>query len=176
MAFKSRRSESKDSDLLLTPQQWDERARNLVLNRLTRGPRTKKQLAQMLALKEVPHDIATAILDRFEEVHLIDDAAFARAFASDRRASRGLSKSALKRELNQAGVAAELIDEALDPIQMEDEVLLAINLVRKRWRSVAALTREARHRRIAGYLGRRGFGGSIISAAIFAVEQESASA
>jgi regulatory protein len=176
MAFKGRRSESKNSDLSLTPQQWDERARNLVLNRLTRGPRTKKQLAQMLALKEVPEDISLSILDRFEEVHLIDDAAYARAFASDRRASRGLSKSALKRELNQAGVAAEFIDEALEPIQLEDEVLLAINLVRKRWRSVSSLPRDARQRRLAGYLGRRGFGGSIISAAISAVEQESASA
>ena len=173
MAFKSRRSGSKEPDLSLTPEQWEERARNLVLNRLTRSPRTKHQLAQMLQQKEVPTEIAQAILDRFEEVHLIDDASFARAFAHDRRLSRGLSKSALKRELNQAGVAAQLIEDALEPIEPDDELELAITLVRKRWNSVASLPWESRQRRLAGFLGRRGFGGSIIGSAISTVERES---
>ena len=174
MEFKSRRSGPKEPDLSLTPQQWEERARNLVLNRLSLSPRTKHQLAQMLAKKEVPEEIAVAILDRFEEVHLIDDAAFARVFAHDRRLSRGLAKPALKRELSQAGVAVEYIEAALEPIQSEDEIELAITLVRKRWRSVSELPREARQRRLMGFLGRRGFGGSTISTAISVVERESA--
>lgn len=127
----------------------------------------------MLAQKDVPQDIASAILDRFEEVHLIDDAAFAKAFAHDRRLSRGLSKAALKRELNQAGVAIELIEDALEPIQPEDELELATNLVRKRWNSVANLPWDTRQRRLAGFLGRRGFAGSTISSSISTVERES---
>lgn len=155
-----------------TPEQWDERARTALLNQLTRGPRTKKQLGQMLAKKFIPQEIASALLDRFEEVQLIDDAAYARAFAHDRRLSRGLSKQALKRELGNAGVAPEIIDETLDPIDNEADTELAIELVRKRWPSVSGLERDARYRRLSGYLGRRGFSGSAVAQAISTVERE----
>ena len=59
------------------------------------------------------------MLDRFEEVGLIDDAAFARAWVESRHYSRGLAGRALSAELKQRGVAADeiraAIDERLDP-------------------------------------------------------------
>jgi len=169
MGFNRKRSESKDSDLSLTPQEWDEKARGWLLGRLTRGPRTKLQLARMLSEKGVPDEIAQPLLDRFEDVGLIDDAAFARAFARDRRQSRGLSKSALRRELTQAGVDQELVTDALEEYSSEDDLELAIRLVEKRWQGLARLESDARYRRLSGYLGRRGFSGSTIGAAIRAV-------
>jgi len=169
MGFNRKRSESKDSDLSLTPQEWDEKARGWLLGRLTRGPRTKLQLARMLSEKGVPDEIAQPLLDRFEDVGLIDDAAFARAFARDRRQSRGLSKSALRRELTQAGVDLELVTDALEEYSSEDDLELAIRLVEKRWQGLARLESDARYRRLSGYLGRRGFSGSTIGAAIRAV-------
>ena len=173
MAFQRKRSGSDDSDLSRTPEEWDERARGLLLARLTRGPRTKLQLAKMLSEKGVPEDIAVPLLDRFTEVGLIDDAAYARAFARDRRATRGLAKSALRRELNSAGVAVDQIDEALDEYTNEDDLELATNLVAKRWASLAKLDRDARYRRLLGYLGRRGFSSSTIGSAIKSVEASS---
>ena len=169
MGFNRKRSESKDSDLSLTPQEWDEKARGWLLGRLTRGPRTKLQLARMLSEKGVPDEIAQPLLDRFEDVGLIDDAAFARAFARDRRQSRGLSKSALRRELTQAGVDQELVTDALEEYSSEDDLELAIRLVEKRWQGLARLESDARYRRLSGYLGRRGFSGGTIGAAIRAV-------
>jgi len=170
MAFQRKRSGSDDSDLSRTPEEWDERARGLILARLTRGPRTKVQLGRMLADKGVPEVVANALLDRFEEVGLVDDAAYARAFSRDRRETRGLAKSALKRELGAAGVSMESIDEALQEYTSEDDFELAIRLVEKRWGSLAKLDRDARYRRLMGYLGRRGFSGGTISAAIRLVE------
>lgn len=172
MAFRGRRSESKDSDLSLTPEQWDERARGLILARLTRGPRSKRQLAQLLEQRGVPEEVAVPLLDRFEEVGLIDDEAFARAFANDRRSTRGLAKSALKRELSNLGVAESHIEEAICDIQPEDDLELATALVRKRWPSVARLEADARYRRLSSFLARRGFSGSAISAAIRAIDAE----
>lgn len=172
MAFQRKRSESADSDLLRTPEEWQERARNLLLNKLTRGPRSRFQLEQMLLKDEVPSDICEEILDRFTQVALIDDAAFAKAFAHDRRATRGLSKSALKRELAKVGVANQYIEDALEGIESEDELELATDLVRRRWNSVRNLEWQARQRRLSGFLGRRGFGGNVVSSAIRAVEQE----
>lgn len=172
MAFRGKRSESQGSDLSLTPEEWDEKARGLILARLTRGPRSKHQLAALLAQKGVPEDVALPLLDRFEEVGLIDDEAFARAFAHDRRESRGLSRSALKRELASHGVATSHIEEAIGDIQPEDDLELATALVRKRWSSVARLEPDARYRRLSGFLGRRGFSGSAISTAIRTVADE----
>ena len=183
MAFQRKRSESNDSDLSraqgrqatpreLTPDEWLEKARNLILNKLTRGPRSRFQLQQHLARYEVPEDISEPLLDRFTEVGLIDDAAFAKAFAHDRRATRGLSKSALKRELSKVGVAAQLIQDALEEIEQGSELELAIELVRRRWNSVRNLDWQARQRRLSGFLGRRGFSGNIVSTAIRTVENE----
>ena len=44
------------------------------------------------------------MLDRFTEVGLIDDAAFARAWVSSRQAGRGLARRALSAELRAKGV------------------------------------------------------------------------
>lgn len=174
MAFQRRRSASQDSDLSLSPEEWDEKARGLLLARLTRGPRSKVQLARMLAEKGVPEEIAEPLLNRFEDVGLIDDAAYAAAFTRDRRASRGLAKPALRRELQQAGVAPELAMAAVEVFGSEDDLALAINLVEKRWSGLSKLERDARYRRLSGYLGRRGFSGSVISAAIHTVEARQA--
>ena len=173
MAFQRKRSESKDSDLSRTPEEWDELARTLLLNKLTRGPRSKAQLARHLADREVPHEIAQSLLVRFEEVGLIDDATYAQAFARDRRASRGLAKSSLKRELSAAGISAQLAEAALEQFDATDDLELAISLVRKRWSSVSKLEWQARQRRLSGYLGRRGFSSAAIGEAIKTVERES---
>lgn len=172
MAFNRGRSESKDSGLSRTPEEWDEKARGLLLGRLTRGPRTKLQLARMLGEKGVPEEVASPLLDRFEDVGLIDDAAYARAFARDRRQSRGLAKSALRRELGQAGVDVDLVTETLEEYTNEDDLELAISLVAKRWSSMTRLEPDARYRRLSGFLGRRGFSGSTIGTAIRTVASQ----
>ena len=153
-----------------TPDEWREKARTLLLNKLTRGPRSRFQLAQAMEKREIPLDISEELLNRFTEVGLIDDAAFAKAFAHDRRANRGLSKAALKRELANVGVEQQLIQVALEEIDSDQELELAIQLVSKRWNSVKNLEWQARQRRLSGFLGRRGFTGSVVSVAIKTVE------
>ena len=47
----------------------------------------------------VPDEAAEAVLTRFTDAGLIDDAAFARAWVESRHHSRGLSKRSLSAEL-----------------------------------------------------------------------------
>ena len=54
-------------------------ARQICLRMLTTAPRTQAQLAIALRRRGVPEDAAAAVLARFAEVKLIDDAMFARA-------------------------------------------------------------------------------------------------
>ena len=57
-------------------------ARTILLDQLTGRARSRKELADKLAAKDVPDEVATRLLDRFEEVGLVDDAAFARSWVS----------------------------------------------------------------------------------------------
>ena len=53
-------------------------ARTILLRQLTNSAKSRHQLAQKLDERHIPEDVASAVLDRFEEVKLIDDAEFAR--------------------------------------------------------------------------------------------------
>ena len=60
-------------------------AKNLCLRALTGTPKTRQQLADLLADRDVPDDAAEAVLDRLGEVGLIDDEAFAQYVALNAR-------------------------------------------------------------------------------------------
>jgi regulatory protein len=147
-------------------------ARAIILRQLTMAARTRQQLRETLRKRDVPPEVAERMLDRMEAVGLVDDAAFARDYVEQRRASRGSGRRALGMELGRKGVSAELIESTLASIEPEDETALAQDLVRRKWRSVSGLTPDARRRRLAGMLGRRGYAPALCFEAIRVVEQE----
>lgn len=133
-------------------------ARDICLRLLTGTAKTRKQLADALRKKEIPEDVAAEVLDRYEEVGLIDDAAFAAAWVESRHAVRGLGRRALAQELRQRGVAKELADLALEQVGADDEEEAARELARRKLRGMsAALDRQVRTRRLVGALARRGY-------------------
>ncbi|GLY16286.1 hypothetical protein Kisp01_33010 [Kineosporia sp. NBRC 101677] len=141
-------------------------AREILLKQLSAGDRTRAQLAKVLAEKEIPDDVAAAVLDRFEEVDLVDDAAFSRQYVENRHTGKGLAKRALAYELRQKGVADETAREALDSLSSEDELATARQLVRKKAGSMTKDDPERRLRRLAGMLARKGYSSGIAYQAI----------
>ncbi|MER5867016.1 recombination regulator RecX [Kitasatospora sp. NPDC002040] len=133
------------------------RARDICLRLLTGTAKTRKQLADALRKKEIPDEVAAEVLDRYEEVGLIDDGAFAAAWVESRHAVRGLGRRALAQELRQRGVAGELVEQALAQVDTEDEEEAARELVRRKLRTVRALDPQVRTRRLVGMLARRGY-------------------
>jgi regulatory protein len=132
-------------------------ARSIVLTSLTATAKTRHQLAQLLAKRNIPDDVAEAVLDRFVEVGLIDDRAFARNWVLSRSHGRGLARAALSRELKQKGVAPDLIAEALEQVTHDDEETQARRLVEAKRRSLAGLPWEKKFSRITGLLSRKGY-------------------
>ncbi|MFC4059400.1 recombination regulator RecX [Planomonospora corallina] len=133
-------------------------ARAICLRLLTVGPRTRAQLAEALRKRDVPQDAAEAVLERFSEVGLIDDEAFAAAWVSSRHAGRGLSRRALASELRHRGVDEDTVKEAVEQLDPEQEVETARRLVERKLRSTRGLDPAARTRRLAGMLARKGYG------------------
>lgn len=140
------------------PRDPVEQARNICLRLLTGTARTRKQLADALRKKEIPDEVAEQVLSRFEDVGLIDDAAFADAWVESRHHSRGLARRALVRELRTKGVDAAVIDEAVDQLDPDQEEATARELVARKLRSTRGLERDKRLRRLAGMLARKGYG------------------
>ena len=136
-------------------------ARIIALRMLERQPRTRAELERALASRGVPADAATAVLDRFTEVGLINDEAFATAWVESRHSSRGLGRRALSAELRRRGVADDLAKDAVADVSDDDEESAARALVRRRLRSMTGLTRETKVRRLTGLLARKGFGGGL---------------
>jgi regulatory protein len=131
-------------------------ARKILLDQLTGQARTRKELATKLAAKGVPDELAEMLLDRFTEVGLINDEAFARAWIESRQPGKGLARRALAQELRRKGIDDEVAREALNEIDPEDEIEVARVLVRRKLRSVSSLDEVKATRRLVGMLARKG--------------------
>lgn len=137
-------------------------ARKILLDQLTGQARSRKELSDKLASRNVPDDVASRLLDRFEEVGLIDDEAFAGAWIASRRSvdsggGKGLARRALAHELRRKGIDDEVARTALDQIDPADEETAARVLVRKKLRSLSRVDDTTATRRLIGLLARKGY-------------------
>jgi regulatory protein len=113
-------------------------ARQICLRMLGSAPRTRAQLAEVLRRRGVPEDAAEAVLGRFAEVGLIDDAMFASAWVESRHYGRGLAGRVLAAELRTRGVPADDIKAAVGGLDPEQEIATARGLVARRLVGVLA--------------------------------------
>ena len=136
-------------------------ARSIILRQLTNSPKSRHQLAQKLAEKNVPEDVAEAVLDRFESVKLINDAEFAELWVRSRHQNRSLARGALKRELADKGIDPMLAEEALAQVSDDDELESAGVLLRRKMRGSLNLSDRAERdkytRRWVAMLARKGY-------------------
>lgn len=132
-------------------------ARVICLRLLDRRARTRAELAEALRKRDVPDDVATAVLDRFTEVGLIDDAALAGTVAAAQHRERGLAARAVAVKLRRRGVAEADVQAAVGQIDRDSEYRTARALVDKKLRSLSALDPAVQARRLVGLLGRRGY-------------------
>lgn len=148
--------------LELSDEQYATKGRAILLRQLTASAKSRAQLKTKLLEKEIPENIAEELLDRFEEIQLVDDEAFAEGWVRSRARSRGLARGAIKRELREKGVDDETAQQALEQIDDGDEEERARELVRTKLRpdSMGA-DRDKALRRLVGMLARKGYGGSM---------------
>ena len=139
------------------PEDPESVGKAIVFARLADRARSRAELAEVLAKKHVPSDIAASLLDRFERAGLVDDAAFARDWVEGRQRSKGLASSVLRLELRRKGVDDDLIDAALLDVDPDQERQAAHRLVQRKLRSVQGLDPSVQVRRLTGMLARKGY-------------------
>ncbi|WP_258806102.1 regulatory protein RecX [Pseudarthrobacter sp. NS4] len=133
----------------------------MVYRQLTASSKSRLQLARKLAERNIPEDVAEAVLDKFQEVRLIDDAEFADMWVRSRSQSRKLAKGALRRELAEKGIDQETASAALEQLSDADEEAAARSLVERKIRPGMDFTdraeRDKSTRRLASMLARKGY-------------------
>ncbi|HET9232893.1 MAG TPA: regulatory protein RecX, partial [Candidatus Eisenbacteria bacterium] len=141
----------------------EERARQLCLGALERRMRSRKQLAQLLQRKRIPSEISVAVLDRLQEVGLINDEAYARAFVASRQRTRPRGNRGLSSELWAKGIAPDVIHRVLDESEeVEDPVATARRALEPKLRQLAGKPVDERKRKAEQFLLRRGFSYEVI--------------
>lgn len=150
----------------LTQQEAEPLARAVALRLLTAMPRTRHELSTKLLERDVPADAVETVMDRFEEVGLLDDAAFAAAWVESRVRSKGFARGRLTQELRRKGVPAEHIAAALENLDRDEERERCEELALRRLGSRPlppagygpdGAEREKVLRRVVGHLARKGY-------------------
>jgi regulatory protein len=143
-------------------------ARDQCVRLLAVRPRTRVELDAALRKVGYDDDVISEVLDRYSDVGIIDDEAFARAWVTSRHHSKGLAKRALAGELRRKGVSDDDVGVALDELDDEAEVGTARALVERRLRverrrplgadhEARQKARAALVRKLVGMLARKGY-------------------
>ena len=148
-----------------------ERAKDVALRLLTVRDRSTAEIRRELGKRGAEPDVVDQVVQRLTEVGLLDDAKFARSWVSSRQSGRSLSRSRLGHELGERGVDAEAVQEALAGAAGED-FDTALDLARRRVRSMGGLGADAMTRRLSGQLARRGFSWSVVRPVVSQVVAE----
>lgn len=137
-------------------------AREIALRQLTVRARSRVELERALARKQVPAEVIVQVLDRLEEVGLVDDAVFARDWLSA-GGRRQRSRRSLEVELIEKGVDRDVIDTAVAELATDRDYDVARSYAERKTAGLARVEPAARYRRLAGTLARRGFPASVVA-------------
>ncbi len=160
-------SSTGDASTIQMPEGPDSaRARDIVLRQLAAASRPRAVLAQKLRSREIPDDVADSVLDRFEQVGLIDDRAYAELYVTAKHRDRALGRHALRAELRRQGVAEDDFADAVAEVDTGAEAQRAAELVGKRVAAAMAAGPDAARRRLLGLLARRGYPSSLATAVV----------
>lgn len=132
-----------------------EAAREHCLSLLASRARTRSSLAESLRRRGVDEAVTERVLDRLAAVGLVDDRAVARAYADKQAGRKG--PRAVAEALRRQGVDAALAREVAFAGTAEDVRAAALEVARHKlpsWRGQPAAVVE---RRLAAFLGRRGY-------------------
>ncbi|MGV8883988.1 MAG: RecX family transcriptional regulator [Microbacteriaceae bacterium] len=144
----------------------ERRAGNVSLNALARKGMSTREMAKLLERRELDSDVIASEIERLEGAGLLDDRALAENLVRTLQDRKGLGKSAVQAELRRRQLDDTAITEVMADVDADDELERAIEVATKRAGQLRSYDDETAKRRLSAYLQRRGYGGSVLSAAM----------
>lgn len=129
------------------------------LHFLSFRPRSEAEVRRYLAGRGVDEPDIEAVVERLLRVGYLDDQAFASAWVASRSRHRPRSAQALRYELQQKGISADIIRPLLAELAADELAYAAASHQAARWRQLDARTFR---QKMSAYLSRRGFTHDVI--------------
>lgn len=141
-------------------------AKAICLQLLTGQARPRAGLATALRQRGIPDEVAEKVLDRFTDLGLIDDRAYAEMFVAAKHRDRALGATALRNELRRKGLDEVVVDEAVRAVDADAERDRAAALIDRRVDAAMVNGIQAARRRLIGLLARRGYSAEVASSVV----------
>ncbi|ACV63854.1 regulatory protein RecX [Desulfofarcimen acetoxidans DSM 771] len=135
-----------------------EKAKHYALNLLSYRRRSEEEVRNRLRKAEFEAVVIEETMGFLKEYNYINDRDFAGSWVNDRLALKPVGRRRLRWELQQKGVARDIIEQAVNIIDENDEYNMALQLVRKKFSTDINCTST----KIASFLQRRGFSAGVI--------------
>ena len=154
----------------ITAKEQEIEAHESAIRLLSFRARSVKELTERLQKKGLSIGIIDKEIDRLHDVGLLNDLEFAKLWVADRGNGRApRSRQLLKLELRQHGIKDSILEEILDEIDDNEN---ALQLARKKARSLTKLEKNVFQKKIYTNLKRKGFDYETIRRSVTTVWKE----
>ena len=142
-----------------------DRAEKLLLQRLRGRSLSAVEAEKLLRSTDIDEEAVHEILERFTELHYLDEEKLADQIMHSHHERKGLGRSGVAAEMRQRGLGAELIAEKLEEMP-DDEAERATELALKRVGQLDRFDDATIDRRLTGFLMRKGYASSVVRDAV----------
>ncbi|MCU1447617.1 regulatory protein RecX [Cryobacterium sp.] len=142
-----------------------DRAEKLLLQRLRGRSLSAVEAEKLLRSTDIDEEAVHEILERFAELHYLDEEKLADQIMHSHHERKGLGRSGVAAEMRQRGLDAELIAEKLEEMP-DDEAERAAELALKRVGQLDRFDDATIDRRLTGFLMRKGYASSVVRDAV----------
>lgn len=142
-----------------------EHAEKLLLQRLRGRSLSVVEAEKLLRSTDIDEEAVQEILERFAELHYLDEEKLADQIMHSHHERKGLGRSGVAAEMRQRGLGAELIAEKLEEMP-DDEAERATELALKRVQQLDRFDDATIDRRLTGFLMRKGYASSVVRDAV----------
>lgn len=152
----------------------DGRARALgqALNYISHQARSEHQVRQFLSGKEIEDEIIELVIAELQDLHYLDDAAYAKRFVAENVSSGDRGPGSVRSWLTQRGIDANTIEDALAGYSEEEELRIATAIATKFLAHPGSKSHGALLQALRQRLMQKGFSSDIASSAISEADEE----
>lgn len=127
-------------------------------------PRCEAEVRRKMAEKEYAPEIIEDTVEYLYEYNFLNDESFTRYYIESKLNSNKYGLNRIKYQLSSMGIDKAIINECIEDYKDEaNEYEVALELASKKLSSLEKDTKDAKYRKVSGFLGRKGYSFEIIN-------------
>ncbi len=138
------------------------KANGHALQYLSLRQRSRKELTTYLRRHGYAEGVIEPVINKLAGYHLVDDAAMAASWVSDRKALKPRSRRMIEQELREKGISGDDLEAALVAVSEDDELDMLRQIIGKK----ISLSRYQERNKLINYLVSQGFGYALVKRAL----------